>query len=144
MNTDYRDAAERHFEDAEFLKSDSDLNRAPNADHLYGFSAECSLKAVMAALGMERTNSGSPRDSGLKVHMPEQWSAFQSFASGRLAARYLDRLDPSNPFSDWTVDQRYVHRIQISDAVMSKHREAAIHCRTCLHALILDGVEAPE
>jgi hypothetical protein len=99
---------------------------------------------VMAALGMERTNSGSPRDSGLKVHMPEQWSAFQSFASGRLAARYLDRLDPSNPFSDWTVDQRYVHRIQISDAVMSKHREAAIHCRTCLHALILDGVEAPE
>ena len=144
MSTDFRDAAERHFEDAEFLKSDSDLNRAPNADHLYGFSAECSLKAVMAALGMERTDSGSPRDSGLKVHMPGQWAAFQSFASGRLAARYLDKLDHFNPFSDWLVDQRYVHRGQISATVMNKHREAAIHCRTCLHALILDGVEAPE
>jgi hypothetical protein len=144
MSTDYRDAAERHFEDAEFLRSDSASNRDPNADHLYGFSAECSLKAVMTALGMERTNAGAPRDSGLKVHMPEQWVAFQSFASGRLAARYLDKLDQSNPFSDWKVDQRYVHRVQISATVVNKHREAAIHCRTCLHALILDGVEAPQ
>ena len=142
MNTDYRDAAERHFEDAEFLRSDDDLNRAPNADHLYGFSAECSLKAVMTALGMERNNAGAPRDPGLKVHMPEQWAAFQSFASGRLAARYFDKLDPSNLFSEWKVDQRYVHRQQISDYKMNEHRKAAIQCRTCLHALILDGLEA--
>ena len=144
MNTDYRDAAERHFEDAEYLKSDNTANRAPNADHLYGFSAECSLKAVMTALGMERTNAGAPRDSGLKVHMPEQWAAFQSFASGRLAARYLNVLDQSNPFSDWKVDQRYFHRQTISSTVMSRHREAAIHCSTCLQSLILDGVESPQ
>jgi hypothetical protein len=142
MSTDYRDAAERHFEDASHLENDETVNRNANADHLYGFSAECSLKAVMTALGMERTNAGAPRDSGLKVHMPEQWAAFQSFASGRLAARYLDKLDSSNPFSDWKVDQRYVHRQRILDDMMNEHRKAAIQCRTCLHALILDGMEA--
>lgn len=144
MSTDYQDAAERHFEDAEYLKKDENANREANADHLYGLSAECSLKAVMTALGMERTKAGAPRDSGLKVHMPDQWAAFQSFACGRLAARYLNILDQSNPFSDWKVDQRYFHRQKISTTATSKHRKAAIHCRTCLHALILDGVEAPQ
>jgi hypothetical protein len=140
MSTDFRDASERHFQDAEHLESDS---RLANADHLYGFSAECSLKAVMTALGMERTSAGSPRDFGLKVHMPQQWAAFQSFASGMLAARYLNALDQSNPFSDWNVDQRYFNRQRISSTVLNRHREAAVHCRTCLQTLILDGVEAP-
>ena len=42
-------ALQRHWEDAELLFSEK---RLANADHLYGFSAECGLKAVMEALGM--------------------------------------------------------------------------------------------
>jgi len=47
MPTDFRDAAERHFEDAGYLEAG---NRPANADHLFGLSAECALKAVMQGL----------------------------------------------------------------------------------------------
>jgi hypothetical protein len=49
---DYRDAAERHWEDAGFLIND---NRIANTDHLFGMAAECALKAVMQTLGMKLT-----------------------------------------------------------------------------------------
>lgn len=44
MNTDYLDAHERHWDDAELLKATA---RHANADHLYGMSAECGLKCLM-------------------------------------------------------------------------------------------------
>lgn len=37
---DYADAHERHWEDAEYLWQSY---RLPNADYLYGLSAECAL-----------------------------------------------------------------------------------------------------
>ncbi len=41
MNTNYKNAARRHYEDAEIL-----FNRLrwANADQLYGLAAECGLK----------------------------------------------------------------------------------------------------
>lgn len=62
QTTDFGDAHLRHWEDAEFLLSD---RRFGNANHLYGFSAECGLKAIMRALGMKVDQSGSPT---LKKH----------------------------------------------------------------------------
>ena len=47
--TDFVDSHRRHWQDAELL---FDQSRWANADQLYGFSAECGLKAVMKALGM--------------------------------------------------------------------------------------------
>ena len=105
MSTDFRDASARHFDDAEVLLKQAEPREA-NADHLFGLSAECSLKAVMLALGMAVNTDGVPADRGHKVHMPELWAAFQSFAEGRLASRYLEPLDKANPFSDWAIDQR--------------------------------------
>jgi hypothetical protein len=136
MSNDYVDAAERHLADAELLR---DQGRIANADHLYGLSAECSLKAVMESLGMKMKN-GVPEDKGHKVHMPELWAAFQSFAEGRLAARYLEPLNHDNPFSDWLVDQRYWARSAIPDAAMSNHEAAASQCQLSLQTLVLDGV----
>ncbi len=46
---DFLDAHHRHRADAELL---FEHDRWANADRLYGFSAECSLKAVMTTLGM--------------------------------------------------------------------------------------------
>ncbi len=139
MSTDFRDAARRHLDDAELLLND---NRIPNADQLFGLSAECSLKAVMVALGMTITRRGTPVDRGHKVHMPEQWAAFQSFASGRLASRYLEPLEQQNPFADWSVDQRYRKDSSITARAAQNHRAAAIQCRESLEILLIDGVTA--
>jgi hypothetical protein len=137
MNTDFRDASGRHFGDGELLLTKSCF---ANADHLFGISAECSLKAVMASLGMATSKAGAPIDRGHKVHMPELWAAFQSFAHGRLASRYLEHLDKQNPFMDWKVDQRYWKRAAIPETAAKRHREAALQCQTSLERGFLDGV----
>jgi hypothetical protein len=137
MSTDYRDASDRHFEDAEILLTQS---HEANADHLFGLSAECSLKAVMLALGMAIDADGAPADRGHKVHMPELWAVFQSFAEGRLASRYLEPLDKANPFSDWAVDQRYWARFAIAAPAPSRHKTAAVQCRLSLEKLLFDGM----
>lgn len=139
MSTNFLDASDRHFEDAELLLAQA---REANADHLFGLSAECSLKAVMLALGMAVSTDGAPKDKGHKVHMPELWAAFQSFAEGSLASRYLEPLDKSNPFSGWSVDQRYWARAAITASATSSHRAAADQCRLSLEKLIFDGVTA--
>ncbi len=137
MSTSFQDASDRHFEDAELLLAQT---REANADHLFGLSAECSVKAVMLALGMAVNADGAPADRGHKVHMPELWAAFQSFAEGRLASRYLEPLDKANPFSDWEVDQRYWARPVITASALSNHRTAAAQCRQSLEKLLFDGV----
>jgi hypothetical protein len=137
MSTDFRDAAKRHHEDAEHLFAD---DRFSNSDHLFGLAAECSIKAVMEALGMKTTRSGAPMDYGHKVHMPQQWAAFQSFASGSLGSRYLSFLYHDNPFSEWSVDQRYWQRQTIPRSRVDTHRNASTQCLTCLSTLILDGI----
>ena len=139
MSADFRDASARHFEDAKLLLNQPEPREA-NADHLFGLSAECSLKAVMLALGMAVNTDGAPADRGHKVHMPELWAAFQSFAEGRLASRYLEPLDKANPFSDWAVDQRYWARAAITTQAPSRHMAAAAQCRRSLEKLLLDGV----
>ena len=57
--TDFVDAHHRHWEDAELL---FDHCRWGNADQLYGFSAECGLKAVMRSSGMPVDNEGTPEN----------------------------------------------------------------------------------
>lgn len=137
MSTNFRDASNRHFEDAELLLAQT---REANADHLFGLSAECSLKAIMLALGMAVDTDGAPADRGYRVHMPELWAAFQSFAAGRLASRYLEPLDKANPFSDWAVDQRYWGRAAIAASAPANHKTAAAQCRQGLEKLLFDGV----
>lgn len=139
MSANFLDASDRHFQDAELLLTQE---REVNADHLFGLSAECSLKAVMLALGMAMSPDGAPIDRGHKVHMPELWAAFQSFAKGGLASRYLEPLEKSNPFADWAIDQRYWSRDAITTSAVPSHRAAAGQCRLSLEKLIFDGVTA--
>jgi hypothetical protein len=138
MSRDFRDAAMRHHEDAEHLFS---AGRLPNSDHLFGLAAECSIKAVMESLGMKTNRKGAPMDYAHKAHMPQQWAAFQSFASGTLGSRYLSFLNHENPFLIWDVEQRYWKRQPFTQCRVRKHRDASNLCITCLTELILDGVE---
>ena len=135
MSTDFRDAAKRHMADAECLKE----NSWANADHLFGVAAECALKRVMVSLDMATHPDGSPRDRGHKVHMPDLWPAFQSFARGRLASRYLQPLSPDNLFGRWSIEQRYSHRATITQAQADYHHGAASQCMAVMEMAFLDG-----
>ena len=48
MEEDYTAAAKRHWLDADLLKDDE---RLENADHHYGFAAECALKSTLQSMG---------------------------------------------------------------------------------------------
>lgn len=135
MSTDFRDASARHFEDADILLARA---RPHNADHLFGFSAECSLKAVMVGIGQPVATDGAP--IGYKNHIDALWAKFQSFSSGLLDARYLAYVPPTNPFASWQAEQRYWGRRGFTAPNLATHRAAAHECRLLIDELILDGV----
>jgi len=135
MSTDYHDASARHFDDAVHLES---AGRPHNADHLFGFSAECSLKAVMVGIGQPVAPDGTP--IGYKNHIDALWAKFQSFSNGLLDAKYLAYVPPTNPFSSWKPEQRYWGRTTFTAPNLATHGAAANECRQLLNELILDGV----
>ena len=66
MHTDFLDAHKRHWADAEYLFNGS---RWANADQLYGVSAECGLKRLMVAFGMDfNIIKGIPVEREDRVH----------------------------------------------------------------------------
>ena len=128
---DFTDAHRRHWTDAELLYSHA---RWPNADHLYGLSAECGLKAVMRFLGM-------PADTPTKYrkHVRELWPIFEDFARGRDGGRYVRMLPGGAPFADWSHDDRYAHRSHFNHEGVEPHRLAAQGVRTMVGSMEQDG-----
>ena len=132
---DFTDAHHRHWEDAELL---FDQQRWANADQLYGFCAECGLKAVMKGLGMRVDAAGKPDPKYLK-HVHRLWPEFKSFAQARNGARYVNLLPVGEPFADWSHDDRYVHRICVKPSGVSAHRQAALRVRGIVELATQDG-----
>lgn len=137
MPVDFRDAAERHWEDAGYLLSET---RLANADQLFGLSAECALKAVMLSLGMTLRPDGAPEDRQHRVHINHLWNEFVAFAHDRSGAHYAARMTGiPNPFDDWDVNQRYQHRSSITRQVVEKHQQAAMTAKQVLETAVLNG-----
>lgn len=118
---DFPDAHLRHWQDAELLR---DAGRWANADQLYGFSAECGLKAVMVAHGMPVDDMGMPTERHRK-HIQALWSVFRAFVSGRRIASVLHRLPESNPFQAWSHHNRYANGSEFDRETVVPHREGA-------------------
>uniref|UniRef100_A0A7C4RRM4 SAM-dependent methyltransferase n=1 Tax=Desulfatirhabdium butyrativorans TaxID=340467 RepID=A0A7C4RRM4_9BACT len=138
MPTDFRDAAVRHFEDAEYLDVG---DRMANADHLFGLSAECALKAVMQGLGMVLRPDGAPDQKQHRVHINRLWGEFITFSQLRSGAKYASCIDPmNNPFSDWDVSQRYCNRNDITSVMLTRHKKGSEQTKQVLDMAILDGV----
>lgn len=97
---DYLDAHKRHWEDAEYLYDKGSL---PNADLLYGHSAESGLIAMMIANGMPLTERGIPEERE-RVHANDLWALARARLQGRV------NLPLSNPFKNWKVHYRYYNR----------------------------------
>lgn len=136
MPVDFRDAAERHWEDAGHLLADA---RLANSDHLFGLSAECALKSVMLELGMRLKNNGNP-EVPYAVHINKLWDEFITFAHNRGGSRYATKIDGiQNPFDDWDVYQRYDHRSVVTDEKVKKHQQAARTTMGILQTAVLNG-----
>ena len=124
---DFFDAHRRHWEDAEVL---FDRHRWANADQLYGFSAECGLKAVMKDLGMLVDTIGAPKIRKHRVHVQDLWPIFKAFVVGRNGALLLSLFPSGSPFADWSHHNRYAHRNHFRERCVRSHREAAWKVRT--------------
>jgi len=135
MAIDFRDAAERHWEDAEYLWADT---RLANADQLYGLAAECALKAVMLGLGMNiDPATGKPE---YPYHINRLWDEFVTFAHNRRGAHYASLVGTRNPFANWDISQRYHHRSAITQHAAEEHKRGAATGKAALDNAILDGV----
>ena len=120
---DFPNAHVRHWRDAELLFR---AGRWANADQLYGFSAECGLKAVMVAGGMPvDLETGTPTEPRHRKHIHELWSTFRSFVQGRQTGGLLHRLPEPNPFAAWSHHNRYASSHHFDEEAIAPHRTAA-------------------
>ena len=118
---DFLDAMDRHWQDAELLRR---KERLANADHLYGLSAECGLKALLR-------QDGDPIAGPTRCHVNQLWGQCDSLALGRGGAT-SDFNSQVNPFHDWRIDDRYAHRSSIGSEQLQRHRSGAEQVRTMI------------
>ncbi|GHU10653.1 hypothetical protein AGMMS50225_14580 [Betaproteobacteria bacterium] len=122
MQTDFLDAHERHWDDAERLLQ---AQRWANADHLYGVAAECGLKRLMLAFGMQFDQEHDrPKEAQDRKHANDIWLRFESYRSGHyLGIEYS--LPDYTPFDNWDVAQRYAHQSHFDQTRAQVHQNGA-------------------
>lgn len=135
----FRAASNRHWDDADHLQQNK---RVENADHLFGISAECALKAVLSTLGEKLTSEGDLQAAAHQEHVDQLWSRFKFLAQGRPAAKYATLLG-KNPFTDWRVTQRYYDTGYVTPEKLQAHRGGAFQARKVLDQVILDNPPSP-
>lgn len=128
----YADAALRHWHDAQLLEEE---NRVENADHLYGFAAECAIKKVLVVLPAFSTTG--MLEKTYKEHVNTLWGRVNYQSLQKTYPILSALLKSTNPFSDWHVKQRYAADREISKAAMELHKKSAIRL---LGSVNLNGV----
>ncbi len=146
----YELAARRHMTDAESLFT---TGRLANAGQLYGFVAECGLKALLLACGILPDADGGipgqhPEKPGkshpLRQHMPSLTDRItthgQLIPDGLQAAKYMATMPSLGHFKDWSVDHRYWRDAALPQASVAKWRSAAKEIAQMLDQAKQDGV----
>lgn len=121
MIEDFTSAAVRHFRDGDLL---GEHDRLPNADQLYGFAAECGLKAALGTLASctdQGTLAGRYREHVDRLWDLARLQSLQLRFPGLAAV--LSGLQ--QPFSDWSVAQRYGPDNEVTGDAVVRHRKAA-------------------
>lgn len=147
MPTNYPESAKRHLQDAEYFWVSGDAARLPNASQLFGFSAECALKAVLIGLGVPTNPAhGGVANRKRFGHLPDLWQQFAAYAGGSLGAKYLAALQPTagtvEPFANWSVDDRYAPDawLAVRNPSVTNHRSGARDCAALLELAQEDGI----
>ncbi len=146
----YDHAARRHLADAETLFNQG---RLANAGQLYGFVAECGLKAMLLACGVtpsadggipEKHPANPSKRHPLRQHMPELTGRIaahgQLIPDGPQATKYLAAMRSLGHYNDWSVDHRYWRDAALPLASVAKWRSAAQEVSTMLDQAKQDGV----
>lgn len=116
----YADAALRHWHDAQLLEKE---NRVENADHLYGFVAECAIKKVLVILPAFSTTG--MLEAAYKEHVNILWGKVKHQSLQKSYPALSALLKSTNQFSDWHVKQRYFSDRTISKVAMESHKKSA-------------------
>lgn len=140
---DFRQAAKRHFKDAELLM---DQARQANAGHLYGFAAECGIKALLVWKGYPSDPvSGEiieKKSKKFRVHIHEltkNINMVYTFLDGRGAARYLAMVPNIGDFSDWKTDHRYYIESALPPSVLNWRKVSREIMQMLDQAMLDDG-----
>lgn len=131
ISEDFANAADRYWIDANTLHQSG---RLATADHLFGVSAECALKAIMVKLSGKTSLPGK-----YKIHLPYIWNEFIAYIPLSGTHPYAGVLS-SNPFSGWDVSDRYGHDSQFTASRVANHRAASSQAYKVLEKARLDGV----
>ncbi len=134
----FASAARRHFEDARYLGK---RKRWPNADHHFGFAAECALKCLLLRFteaSMEAKPNGksankpwiriAPAETQVREygHLPWSETDLALLATGPLGQRLLTALgDQLSAFANWTEQDRYRHCDHIDQESVTALHDAA-------------------
>ncbi|MDD5330599.1 MAG: hypothetical protein PHX38_11365 [Sulfuricella sp.] len=116
----YADAALRHWKDAELLEQE---NRIENADHHYGFAAECAIKKILIELPAFSKKQGL--ENSYKEHVNVLWDKVNYQNLQKSYPTLSAILKSANPFLDWHVNQRYLADGGITRATMEPHKNSA-------------------
>lgn len=121
-SVDFFAASKRHHADATLLQKEG---REPNAGHLFGFSAECGLKALLVNSGYPTDPDGdlikpSPSTFNPRTHIDALTGLLPqiiTYLSGRSGAKYLAHIPNVGDFADWKVSHRYYAASSIPSSV---------------------------
>ncbi|MDP3332465.1 MAG: hypothetical protein Q8Q40_09870 [Methylococcaceae bacterium] len=142
---DFPASAKRHFQDAKLLEENS---RISNAGQLYGFCAECGIKALLISHGYPTDTEGSPAKNppsgeiSIRKHINQLvaiMTQIDASASGRSGAKYLALIPNIGSFVDWSVDHRYYAKHQIPPSLPA-WKGAATEMMQMMDMAISDGV----
>ena len=132
---DHQNASERHLQDAEFLFAQAP-KRLANASHLFGLSAECSLKAFAKTVNSNATFGGS------NGHIPKLFAELQNVSpaigGNATLSNHIAAIRPR--FMHWKVSQRYASQITFIQETVADEQtganEAHLLMTNCLKGLI--------
>ena len=140
-NVDFQGASKRHYRDAELLMTNK---RISNAGHLFGFAAECGIKALLVAYGLKTdSRTGDIKENKkpyrYKTHVNTLINNVQTFSSSRQYSKYLGMMPNLNSFSDWNTGHRYWNEAAIPPS-HSRWCNAAREVLKMLDQAVIDGV----
>ena len=117
---DYQNASKRHLDDAELLFIQTP-SRVANASHLFGVSAECSLKAIA------RNSNPTAVFGGRNGHIPQLFAELTNVAPAIFGNSDLviDIGSIKGYFSSWKVEQRYHAQSNFVEATVTQEQIGA-------------------
>jgi hypothetical protein len=137
---DFLAASKRHYLDAELL---TNSRRIPNAGHLFGFAAECGLKALLISHGLNTDpitgDIIEPPPHKYKTHINDLINNVVIFPSSPGYSKYLGMMPNIKVFSNWSAKHRYYDESSIP-ASHSDWQGAAKEVMNMLDQAKLDGV----